>query len=317
MRRSRLRGAEYVDYKDREMGLDQATTSAGRRVRRRIGIKAGRRWSLILSYFFLALFVVFFLFPPYYMVITSFKTNQEIAAQAGTPFIIQGAVTLEHYRNLIENTAFLTYMKNTIIVTVLVVAITMVISILAAYSLSRMRFFGSGALATGVFLVYLIPETLLFIPLFQIVAQMGVINTIWSLVLVYPTLTVPFCTWILIGYFSNIPKELDEAAVIDGANYFQMLFRVFIPVAIPGIIAATIFAFTVSWAAFIYPLAFIFTDNQMILTVGTVTTLIKGDVFHWGGLMAGAVLASAPPVILYVFLMDYYVSGLTAGATKG
>lgn len=135
--------------------------------------------------------------------------------------------------------------------------------------------------------------------------------------LVYPTIAVPFCTWIMIGYFSSIPKELDEAALIDGANHFQMLTKVFIPVALPGIIAATIFAFTVAWANFLYPMAFIFSNEEQVLTAGTVTTLIRGDVYHWGGLMAGALLAAAPPVIIYAFLMDYYIAGLTAGATKG
>ena len=191
------------------------------------------------------------------------------------------------------------------------------VSILAAYALSRLRFWGAGVLATGVFLTYLVPDSLLFIPLFEIVSWLGLMNSYWVLVLVYPTLTVPFCTWIMIGYFSSIPKELDEAALIDGANHLQVLIKVFVPVAMPGIIAATIFAFTVSWASFLYPLAFLHTSDQMVLTVGTVTTLIKGDVFHWGGLMAGALLAAAPPVILYAFLMDYYIAGLTSGATKG
>jgi multiple sugar transport system permease protein len=189
--------------------------------------------------------------------------------------------------------------------------------VLAAYSLARMRFWGSGVMATGVFLTYLVPETLLFIPLFKVIGGMGLLNTYWALVVVFPTLAVPFCTWILIGYFASIPKELDEAALIDGASHLQMLTRIFIPVALPGIIAATIFAFTVSWANFLYPMAFIYTNEQNVLTAGTVTTLIRGDVFHWGGLMAGALMAAAPPVILYAFLMDYYISGLTTGAIKG
>jgi multiple sugar transport system permease protein len=192
----------------------------------------------------------------------------------------------------------------------------MAVSILAAYSLARMRFLGSATLATGVFLTYLVPETLLFIPLFKIVGGLHLLNSYWSLVLVYPTIAVPFCTWILIGYFSSIPRELDEAALIDGCNHLQMLIKVFIPVALPGIIAAIIFAFTVAWAQFLYPLAFLYSEDQLVLTVGTVTTLIRGDVYHWGGLMAGALLAAAPPVILYAFLMDYYIAGLTSGATK-
>jgi multiple sugar transport system permease protein len=180
-----------------------------------------------------------------------------------------------------------------------------------------MRFWGSAALATGVFLTYLVPESLLFIPMFQIVGALGLMNNTWSLVLLYPTLTVPFCTWIMIGYFSSIPKELDEAALIDGATYMQMLVKIFIPVAMPGIIAATIFAFTVSWGQFLYPLAFLFSSDQMVLTVGIVTELIRGDVFQWGKIMAGSLMAALPPVIIYAFLMDYYISGLTAGATKG
>jgi multiple sugar transport system permease protein len=280
-------------------------------------LKRTRRWALIGAYIFLGLFAVFFLFPPYYMLITSFKTNEEISAQAGIPLIINTAPTLYHYINLLTETAFLTYFKNTIIVTVLSVSVSMFVSVLAAYSLARMRFWGSTVMATGVFLTYLVPETLLFIPLFKVIGGMGLLNSYWALVVVFPTVAVPFCTWILIGYFSSIPKELDEAALIDGASHLQMLTKIFIPVAMPGIIAATIFAFTVSWANFLYPMAFIYTDSQNVLTAGTVTTLIRGDVFHWGGLMAGALMAAAPPVILYAFLMDYYISGLTTGAIKG
>jgi multiple sugar transport system permease protein len=275
-----------------------------------------RRWALYASYFFLLLFIVFFLFPPYYMLITSFKTNEEISSLAGNPWVINMAPTLEHYTNLLFNTSFPTYFKNTVIVTLSTVAISMTISVLAAYSLARMRFLGSATLATGVFLTYLVPETLLFIPLFKVVGGLGLLNSYWALVLVYPTIAVPFCTWILIGYFSSIPRELDEAALIDGCNHLQMLTKIFIPVALPGLIAATIFAFTVAWAQFLYPLAFLYSEDQLVLTVGTVTTLIRGDVYHWGGLMAGALLAAAPPVIVYAFLMDYYIAGLTSGATK-
>jgi multiple sugar transport system permease protein len=193
----------------------------------------------------------------------------------------------------------------------------MVISILAAFALARMRFWGSQVLATGVFLTYLVPDTLLFIPLYQIVGGLGLLNSIWGLVLVYPTLTVPFCTWIMIGYFASIPRELDEAALIDGATWPQMLLKIFIPVALPGIIAATIFAFTVSWAAFVYPTAFVTTPESMPLTIGVVSQLVRADTFAWGQIMAGALMAALPPVVIYAFLMDYYIAGLTAGATKG
>jgi multiple sugar transport system permease protein len=280
-------------------------------------LRRGRKWALVMAYVCLGIFAVFFLFPPYYMIITSFKTNAEISSLKGIPWIINQAPTMEHYRNLFQNTLFPTFFWNTVQVTLVTVAISMVISVIAAYSLARMRFFGSTALATGVFLTYLVPDTLLFIPLFKVIGFFGLLNSKWALALVYPCLAVPFCTWIMIGYFASIPKELDEAALIDGAGHFQMLFRIFIPVALPGIIAATIFAFTVSWAGFLYPAAFIFRNEELVLTVGTVTTLIRGDVFHWGGLMAGALVAAAPPVIIYAFLMDYYISGLTAGATKG
>lgn len=291
------------------------TAASGRGLR--ASLTRNRRWALIASYACLIVFVIFFLFPPYYMLLTSLKTNAEIAELSTNPWIIEKGVTFEHYVSLLMDTGFPIYFRNTVVVTVCVVAITMVVSILAAYALSRLRFWGAGVLATGVFLTYLVPDSLLFIPLFKMVGWLGLLDSYWVLVLVYPTLTVPFCTWIMIGYFSSIPKELDEAALIDGANHMQMLIKVFVPVALPGIIAAMIFAFTVSWASFIYPLAYLYSDDQMVLTVGTVTTLIKGDVFHWGGLMAGALLAAAPPVILYAFLMDYYIAGLTSGATKG
>ena len=279
-------------------------------------MQQNRRWALILAYFFLVVFIIFFLFPPYYMLVTSFKTNAEISSVKGMPWIINQKPTLYHYKNLLTNTYFLTHFKNTVIVTLFTVVISMTISILAAYSLSRMRFFGSAILATGVFLTYLVPETLLFIPLFKVLGALRLLNSKWALVLVYPTLAVPFCTWIMIGYFGSIPKALDEAALIDGARWYQMLFQVFIPVAMPGIIAATIFAFTISWANFLYPMAYVYSNEEMVLTAGTVTTLIRGDVYHWGQLMAGALLAAAPPVIIYAFLMDYYISGLTAGAVK-
>ena len=283
----------------------------------RKSMNSNRKWALIAAYAFLLIFVVFFLFPPYYMLITSLKSNKEIAEITSNPWLIEQGITLSHYIYLFTETPFLTFFKNTIIVTISVVVISMVISVLAAYSLSRLKFWGSGILATGIFLRYLVPDTLLFIPLFKIVGWLGLLNSYWVLVLVYPTLSVPFCTWLMIGYFSSIPRELDEAALIDGANHFQMLLKVFIPVAMPGLIAATIFGVTVSGAGFLYPLAFIYSESEMVLTVGTVTTLIKGDVFHWGGLMAGALLAAAPPVIIYAFLMDYYIAGLTSGATKG
>ena len=280
-----------------------------------------RRWALRWSYFFLTLFAIFFLIPPIYMLITSLKTSAEISA-ASNPWWIYNP-TLANYADLLGSREYMIFFRNSAMVSVIVVTVTMLISVPAAFALSRMRFWGSATLATGVFLTYLIPETLLFIPLFKIFAMVNeltgiqLINKWWVLIILYPTLTVPFCTWIMIGYFASIPKELDEAALIDGATWMQTLTKIFIPVALPGLIAATIFAFTVSWAQFLYPLAFTTSTDQLVLPVGIVTTLIKGDVFNWGQIMTGALLGAAPPLIIYAFLMDYYISGLTAGATKG
>jgi multiple sugar transport system permease protein len=297
--------------------MTAATVAEGAAPRRaRASLARSRRWALLTSYVFLVLFAIFFLVPPYYMIVTSFKTDAEVAHMATNPWWVFN-FTFDQYKLLFTDTDFLIYFKNTAIVTVCVVAITMVVSVLAAFSLGRMKFWGSGVLAAGIFLTYLVPDTLLFIPLFQIVRSLGLLNSYWGMVLVYPTLTVPFCTWIMIGYFQSIPKELDEAALIDGASQMQMLWKIFIPVALPGIIAATIFAFTVSWAAFVYPLAFLYSSDQQVLTVGTVQSLIRADVYKWGMLMAGALVAAAPPLVIYAFLMDYYIAGLTAGATKG
>ena len=285
-------------------------------IARRTSLHRQRQWALWGSYIALGVFVVIFLVPPFYTVVTSLKSSAEISAQVGSPWLVKHP-TLENFWYLITYSNFQTYYLNSVIVTLATVTVSMAISILAAFSLSRMGFWGSQALSTGVFLTYLIPPSLLFIPLFQIVGMLGLINSVWCLILLYPTLAVPFCTWIMIGYFSSIPKELDEAALIDGASYLQILFKIFIPVAMPGIIAATIFAFTVSWGAFLYPLAYLYTSNQMVLTVGIISDLIRGDVFQWGKIMAANLLASLPPILIYAFLMDYYVAGLTAGATKG
>jgi multiple sugar transport system permease protein len=266
-----------------------------------------RAWALKWSYFFLTLFAIFSLVPPLYMLITSFKTSAEISAATNPWWVFHP--TLSNYVELLTSNQFLTFFRNSAFVSVFVVTITMLISVPAAFALSRMRFWGSATLATGVFLTYLIPDTLLFLPL--------LINKWYVLLILYPTLTVPFATWIMIGYFASIPKELDEAAIIDGASWLQTLTRIFIPVAMPGIIAATIFAFTVSWAQFLYPLVFTTSTDQLVLPVGIITSLIKGDVFAWGQIMTGALLGAAPPLIIYAFLMDYYIAGLTAGATKG
>jgi multiple sugar transport system permease protein len=284
-------------------------------------MSSDRKWALRWSYFFLVLFAIFFLMPPIYMLITSLKTSAEISAATNPWWVFHP--TLGNYIELLSSPQFLMYFKNSAIVAVFVVTLTMLISVPAAFALARMKFWGSATLATGVFLTYLIPETLLFLPLFKMFALfrdwtgIELINHWYVLLLVYPTLTVPFSTWVMIGYFSSIPKELDEAALIDGATWTQTLTKIFIPVALPGLIAATIFSFTVAWAQFLYPLAFTTSASELVLPVGIITSLIKGDVFNWGQIMTGALLGAAPPLIIYAFLMDYYIAGLTAGATKG
>jgi multiple sugar transport system permease protein len=331
------------------MSAPAVTADTPARPVRHGSIARSRRWALYASYFFLVLFAIFFLTPPYYQLATATKTSEQISNQTTNPWLpalsasekglnpgganaekanlaaksektwlpamVQGVI--DNFDDLWNGTDFPIYFRNSAIVTVCVVVITMVIAVPAAFSLGRMRFWGSGVLATGIFLTYLVPDSLLFIPLFKVVGFFGLLNSYWGLVLVYPTLTVPFCTWIMIGYFQSIPKELDEAALIDGAGYLQMLFKIFIPVALPGLIAATIFAFTVSWAEFVYPMAFIYNSDQLVLTAGTITSLVKADVYQWGMIMTAALVAAAPPLIIYAFLMDYYIAGLTAGATKG
>ena len=304
------------------MTAASVTIDRGAPTRPRYGsMSRDRRWAMRWSYFFLVLFAIFFLTPPLYMLITSLKTSAEISA-ATNPWWVYHP-TLSNYIELLTSNMYLTFFRNSAIVSICVVCITMLISVPAAFALARMKFWGSAVLATGVFLTYLVPDSLLFIPLFKMFALVNqytgiqLINHWWVLLLLYPTLTVPFCTWIMIGYFASIPKELDEAALIDGASWLQTLTRIFIPVALPGLIAATIFAFTVSWAQFLYPLVFTTSTDQLVMPVGIITTLIKGDVFNWGQIMTGALLGAAPPLLIYAFLMDYYIAGLTAGATKG
>ena len=302
------------------MSATAASIEAAAAVKRG-SLKRSRRWALVWSYIFLVIFAIFFLLPPVYMLIMGLKTSGEIAAMTNPWWVY--VPTLENFKALLTSPTYLTFFRNSAVISVSVVVITMLIAIPAAFALGRMRFWGSVTLATGVFLTYLVPDTLLFIPLFKIMAWVhettgiALLNHWWALIIIYPTLTVPFCTWIMIGYFQSIPKELDEAALIDGAGYIQMLTKIFLPVALPGIIAATIFAFTVSWSEFLYPMAFTVSTDQLVLPVGIVTTLIKGDVYNWGQIMGACLLGAAPPLIIYAFLMDYYIAGLTAGATKG
>lgn len=261
-------------------------------------------------------FIMFALFPFYFMVVTSFKTDQELYSLKFAPFWISKGLTGEHYGFLFGQTPFLTWLINTIIVSVLTTLISVIIGIMAAHSLARLKFRGVDSFAIAVFITYLVPPTLLFLPLTVVVNKLGLSDSIWSLVVTYPTFLVPFSTWLLMGYFKTIPKEIEECAMIDGCSRMQTLIRIVLPTALPGIICAILFAFTISWNEFLYSLTFISPTESKTLTVGVVGELIRGDIYYWGSLMAGGVVGSLPIVIIYVFFMDYFVSGLTAGAIK-
>lgn len=261
-------------------------------------------------------FLLFALFPFYFMFITALKKDNELYNLKSAPFWISKGVTFDHYSFLLRETPFLTWVTNTVIVSVLATLLSVAIGILAAHSLARLRFRGVDSFAIAIFITYLVPPTLLFLPLTQIVNTLGLSDSIWSLVITYPTFLVPFSTWLLMGYFKTIPKEIEECAMIDGCSRFQTLVRIVLPAAVPGIICAVLFAFTISWNEFLYSLTFISPTESKTLTVGVVAELIRGDIYYWGSLMAGAVMGSLPIVIIYVFFMDYFVSGLTAGAIK-
>ena len=261
-------------------------------------------------------FLVFALFPFYHMLLTSLKQDRELYDRHAVPLIMRQAPTLEHYSKLIWETEFLTWTKNSLLVTILATSASVAIGTVAAYALARLKFFGVSTFGTGIFVTYLVPTTLLFLPLAQVVNWVGLGDSKWALVLTYPTFLVPFCTWLLMGYFRTVPKEVEECAMVDGATRIQALWRIVLPIAVPGLVCATLFAFTLSWNEFIYALTFTSSSDQVTASVGVTSELIRGDIYFWGELMAGAVLGSVPIVILYVFFLDYYVSGLTAGAIK-
>jgi multiple sugar transport system permease protein len=277
--------------------------------RRRLARKVG-------AHLLLLPFLVFALFPFYHMTLTSLKTNRELYDRHAVPLLIRQGPTLEHYAKLLWDTEFLTWTKNSLLVTGLATTASVVIGTLAAYALARLRFFGVATFGTGIFVTYLVPTSLLFLPLAQVVNWLGLGDSKWALVVTYPTFLVPFCTWLLMGYFRTVPKEVEECAMVDGATRIQALLRIVLPIAVPGLVCAVLFAFTLSWNEFIYALTFTSSSDQITASVGVTSELVRGDIYFWGSLMAGAVLGSVPIVILYVFFLDYYVSGLTAGALK-
>jgi multiple sugar transport system permease protein len=256
------------------------------------------------------------LFPFLWMFITSIKPNAELYNVRMNPLYVLHP-TLEHFRYLLRETIFLTWAYNTLYVSILSTAISLITGIMAGYALSRLRFRGAGGIAVGIFVTYLVPPTLLFIPLANVVRTFGLLDSPWSLILTYPTFLIPFCTWLLMGYFKTIPRELEECAMIDGATRLQAMVKIILPLALPGILSSGIFAFTLSWNEFIYALVFLSSTEIKTIPVGVVSELIRGDVFFWGPLMAGALLGSVPVAIIYSFFVEYYVAGLTAGAVKG
>jgi multiple sugar transport system permease protein len=273
-------------------------------------------WRRVLNHVLLVPFLFFAVFPFYHMTLTSLKTDGELYDRQAVPLLIRQGVTLEHYIKLLTESEFLTWTKNSLLVTLLATLVSLVIGTMAAYALARLKFFAVGSFGTGIFVTYLVPTSLLFLPLAQVVNWLGLADSKWALVVTYPTFLVPFCTWLLMGYFRTVPKEVEESAMVDGATRIQALWRIILPIAIPGLVCAALFAFTLSWNEFIYALTFTSSSNQITASVGVTSELIRGDIYYWGQLMAGAVLGSVPIVILYVFFLDYYVSGLTAGAVK-
>lgn len=273
-------------------------------------------WNKVLMHVLLVPFLIFAVFPFYHMTLTSLKTDRELYDRNAIPLLITQGPTLDHYKNLLWESAFLTWTMNSLLVTLLATVISLVLGTIAAYALARLKFFAVASFGTGIFITYLVPTSLLFLPLAQVVNWLGLADSKWALVVTYPTFLVPFCTWLLMGYFRTVPKEVEECAMVDGATRIQALWRIVLPIAIPGLVCAALFAFTLSWNEFIYALTFTSSSDQITASVGVTSELIRGDIYFWGQLMAGAVLGSVPIVILYVFFLDYYVSGLTAGAVK-
>jgi multiple sugar transport system permease protein len=262
----------------------------------------------------LGIFVFVLLFPFYWMGITAFKPDSELISREGNPFLVIGP-TLAHFKKLFFETSYPSWLWNTIFVSVISTFASLAASVLAAYAIERLRFKGSRQVGLSIFLAYLVPPSILFIPLAAIVFQLGLFDTRWALILTYPTFLIPFSTWLLMGYFRSIPYELEECALIDGATRFEILWKIILPLAVPGLISAGIFAFTLSWNEFIYALTFISSSETKTIAVGVVTELVDGDVYHWGALMAGALMGSLPVAIIYSFFVEYYVSGMT-GAVK-
>jgi multiple sugar transport system permease protein len=274
------------------------------------GIGSGKTLTLVGLVFFLLVILV----PFWWIANMSFKSYAQI--QFATSIYVPNPFTWENYTGLWTDTRFPLWLRNSLITALVVTATTIVIATLGGYAVARLKFPGRGAVASLILILYLVPPALLFIPLYRVLAELGTTNHLTSLFLSYPTFTVPFCTWLLIGFFKALPKELEEAALIDGANRMKAFAKVLLPLATPGIVASAIFAFTLSWNEFLYALVFIQDETSITVPVG-LNLLIYGDVFHWGELMAASVITTLPVVVLYMFVHRWMVEGLVAGSVKG
>ncbi len=264
-----------------------------------------------------AAFTIFAAFPFYWMLITTFKKTSDLLKTENNPFLFNEHPTLEHLRYLFSDTEYSRWLWNTGFVGVLVVVITLLLAVPAAYSLARLTGRFGEQFGIGIFLTYLVPPTILFIPLSRVIANLGLQDSLWSLVVVYPSFTIPFCTWLLMGFFKAIPRDLEEAAMIDGLSRFGAFVKVVIPISIAGILTVIIFTFTLVMQEFVYALTFISPVSQYTVSVGVPTFLVRGDVYFWGSLMAACFIASVPIAILYNFFVDRFIAGFTVGAVKG
>ncbi len=260
--------------------------------------------------------LIVILLPFYWMVIASFKPYPEMFDLKMNPFWVAHP-TLGHYRQLLYQTNFLVWLKNSALVASITTAVAVVVSTLAGYSLARLRYRGNQAISLAIFVAYLVPQTLLFIPSVQVASWLRVLGKQQSLFVFYPVMMIPFCTWIIMAYFQTIPPDLEECAMVDGATRLQALRRVTLPLAMPGVVTVTIFSFTSAWNEFLYCLVMVYDSLDRTLPVAVLSQLAIGDWYYWGPLMGAAMLAGIPVVILYSSVVDQYVSGLTAGAVKG
>jgi multiple sugar transport system permease protein len=277
----------------------------------------GRRWGLRVGHFgVVGLFTLFTAFPFYWMLVTTFKRTSDLLKRGNNPFVYNEAPTLENLRVLFQETLYVRWLANTALVGVAVVVITLILAIPAGYALARLTGRWGEQLGIGIFLTYLVPPTLLFIPMSRVIGDLGLQDSLWSLVLVYPSFTIPFCTWLLMGFFKAIPRDLEEAAMIDGLSRFGAFVKVVIPISVAGVLTVVIFSFTLVMQEFVYALTFISSVRQMTVSVGVPTFLVHGDVYFWGSLMAGSFIASVPIAILYNFFVDRFIAGFTVGAIK-